>query len=87
VPKYDFHWQLAYELETPLRLPAGSKLVITAHYDNSLKNERLLDHHGHEDSDPAHKPGPEQEVHFRDQTRAGMKCSARLSSTQSTARI
>jgi hypothetical protein len=70
VPKYDFHWQLAYELETPLRLPAGSKLVITAHYDNSLKNERLLDHHGHEDSDPAHKPGPEKEVHFRDQNQS-----------------
>lgn len=70
VPKYDFHWQLAYELETPLRLPAGSKLVITAHYDNSLKNERLLHHHGHEDSDPAHNPGPEKEVHFRDQNQS-----------------
>ena len=44
VPKYDFHWQLAYELDTPLKLPAGSKLVVTAHYDNSLKNKHL--HHG-----------------------------------------
>ena len=38
VPKYDFRWQLAYEPETPLKLPAGSKLVITAHYDNSANN-------------------------------------------------
>ena len=25
VPKYDFHWQLAYELETPLKLPGGQQ--------------------------------------------------------------
>ncbi len=65
VPKYDFHWQLAYELETPLKLPAGSKLIVTAHYDNSLKNDHLL-HHGHGGSDPEHNPGPEKEVHFRE---------------------
>jgi hypothetical protein len=53
VPKYDHRWQLAYELETPLKLPAGSKLVVTAHYDNSLKN--------------MHNPGPDKEVYFRDQ--------------------
>ena len=52
VPKYDFHWQLAYELETPLELPAGSKLVVTAHYDNSANNK--------------YNPGPEKEVYFRD---------------------
>jgi len=64
VPKYDFHWQLAYELETPLKLPAGSKLVVTAHYDNSLKNDHLLHHQGHDAHDPAHNPSPEEEVHF-----------------------
>ena len=36
VPAYDFHWQLAYVLEQPLELPAGSKLIVTAHYDLSL---------------------------------------------------
>jgi len=41
VPKYDFNWQLAYELETPLKLPAGSKLVVTAHYDNSQNNKEV----------------------------------------------
>jgi hypothetical protein len=70
VPKYDFHWQLAYDLETPLKLPAGSKLVITAHYDNSTKNELLLHHHEHEDANPAHNPGPDKEVHFRDQNQS-----------------
>jgi hypothetical protein len=70
VPKYDFHWQLAYDLETPLRLPAGSKLVITAHYDNSLKNEGLLHHHGHGDSNPEHNPGPDKEVYFRAQNQS-----------------
>jgi len=65
VPKYDFHWQLAYDLAQPLKLPAGSKLVVTAHYDNSVKNEHLLHHHGH-GSDAEQTPGPEKEVFFRD---------------------
>jgi hypothetical protein len=38
VRRFDFHWQLAYDLQTPLALPAGSKLVVTAHYDNSPNN-------------------------------------------------
>jgi mono/diheme cytochrome c family protein len=68
VPKYDFHWQLAYELDTPLKLPAGSKLVVTAHYDNSLKNDHLLDHQGRDrrTHDLGHNAGPEKEVHFRE---------------------
>ena len=64
VPKYDFHWQLAYQLDEPLKLPAGSKLVVTAHYDNSLKNEHLMHHHG--GSDAVHNLGPDKEVHFRE---------------------
>jgi hypothetical protein len=52
VPKYDFHWQLAYDLKTPLELPAGSKLVVTAHYDNSVNNKS--------------NPGADKEVHFLD---------------------
>ncbi|MEX2316713.1 MAG: redoxin domain-containing protein [Pirellulales bacterium] len=38
VPKYDFNWQLTYELAKPKLLPAGSKLVCTAYYDNSENN-------------------------------------------------
>jgi hypothetical protein len=70
VPKYDFHWQLAYELETPLHLPAGGKLIVTAHYDNSLKNENLMHHHHHDASDVGHSPGPESEVHFREENQS-----------------
>jgi hypothetical protein len=64
VPKYDFHWQVAYELDKPLKLPAGSKLVVTAHYDNSPKNEHLQHHH--DASDTAHNLGPDKEVYFRE---------------------
>ena len=56
IPKYDFRWQLAYELETPLALPAGSKMVITAHYDNSVNNR--------------FNPAPEKQVYFRAQNQA-----------------
>ena len=56
VPKYDHRWQMAYELETQLKLPAGSKLIVTAHYDNSSKN--------------MHNPDPEKAVYFRDQNQS-----------------
>ena len=65
VPKYEFHWQLAYDLDEPLKLPAGSKLVVTAHYDNSAKNA-ALQHHHHDAGDPANRPGPDKEVYFRE---------------------
>jgi hypothetical protein len=64
VPHYDFHWQLAYDLNQPLKLPAGSKLVVTAHYDNSLKNEHLHHHHGADDTE--HNFGADKEVYFRE---------------------
>ncbi len=38
VPKYDFGWQTDYALAQPLSLPKGSKLHVTAHYDNSSAN-------------------------------------------------
>ena len=38
VPRYDFGWQSNYLLEKPLRLPAGSRIECTAHFDNSTKN-------------------------------------------------
>ena len=36
--KFNFHWQLGYELENPIHVPKGSRLVITAHHDNSQNN-------------------------------------------------
>jgi hypothetical protein len=62
VPHYDFHWQLAYDLETPLKLPAGSKLVVTAHYDNSARNSHLREP-GSEDF--ARNCGPDKLAYFR----------------------
>jgi hypothetical protein len=38
VPKYDFGWQTDYWLASPLSLPKGAKLHVTAHFDNSAAN-------------------------------------------------
>ncbi len=38
VPKYDFNWQLKYELQDPVFVPKGTRLIITFHYDNSQNN-------------------------------------------------
>ncbi len=38
VPQYDFNWQLAYRLPEPLRIPAGSRIEVSAWYDNSSGN-------------------------------------------------
>jgi hypothetical protein len=40
VPKYDFHWQPYYYLETPVALPAGTRLECRATFDNSANNPR-----------------------------------------------
>lgn len=54
VPQYDFNWQSAYRLKSPKRLPAGTRIECTAHYDNSKGN-------------PAN-PDPTKEVRWGDQT-------------------
>jgi hypothetical protein len=54
VPKYDFNWQLYYELETPKRIPAGSKVTVVTLFDNSLKNP--------------YNPSPEKEVYWSEQS-------------------
>ena len=38
VPRFDFDWQLRYELAEPKFLPRGTKLTCVAHFDNSSKN-------------------------------------------------
>ena len=38
VPKFDFNWQINYELAEPLHIPAGSKIAGIGVYDNSLAN-------------------------------------------------
>lgn len=67
VPQYDCHWQLAHDLETPLKLPAGSKLVVAARYDNSLKNKDLTEMSA---KDPARQCGPEKQAYFRNENQS-----------------
>ena len=38
IPRYDFNWQLRYELKEPKLIPRGSEVRITALYDNSIGN-------------------------------------------------
>jgi hypothetical protein len=54
VPKYDFNWQLFYDLEEPLKIPAGSKIVALGHFDNSPNNR--------------YNPAPEKEVFWSEQS-------------------
>jgi hypothetical protein len=54
VPKYDFNWQMGYELEKPIVLPKGTRIECTAHFDNSVNNP--------------HNPDPTKEVKWGDQT-------------------
>lgn len=54
VPRYDFNWQLWYTPEEPIFLPKGSRLVCTAHYDNSADN--------------VYNPDPKATVRFGEQT-------------------
>jgi hypothetical protein len=36
--KFNFHWQLAYEVEEPIKVPKGTRMIVTAHHDNSANN-------------------------------------------------
>ena len=39
VPRYDFNWQLVYRLAQPVLVEKGSRLKVTAHYNNSPNNK------------------------------------------------
>jgi hypothetical protein len=54
VPKYDFNWQLTYWLAEPIHMPKGTKVELTAVYDNSANNK--------------YNPDPNKEVHWGEQT-------------------
>jgi hypothetical protein len=54
VPRFDFNWQIEYELEEPLKIPAGSKILGIGFYDNSPKNKW--------------NPAPEKEVYWSEQS-------------------
>jgi hypothetical protein len=38
VPRYQYQWQFTYQLQTPLRIRAGSTIKAVAQYDNSANN-------------------------------------------------
>lgn len=52
--KYDFNWQLHYELKEPLKIPAGSTLRAVGSYDNSSMNKW--------------NPAPQNEVYWSEQS-------------------
>lgn len=35
---YNFNWQLGYELKTPIKITRGTRMIVTAHHDNSANN-------------------------------------------------
>lgn len=43
VPDYDFNWQTQYTFKAPVFVPKGSRLILTAHYDNSARNRNNPD--------------------------------------------
>ena len=54
VPSYDFNWQTEFELVEPLHIPAGSRLIVEGHYDNSPQNR--------------YNPAPQKEVYWGEQS-------------------
>jgi hypothetical protein len=38
VPRYDFNWQIGYDVRTPIRVARGTRLRVDAHFDNSPAN-------------------------------------------------
>jgi len=54
VPNYSFSWQTVYYLKKQAALPKGTRIVVTAKFDNSLKNK--------------FNPDPQQAVRFGDPT-------------------
>lgn len=54
VPNYSFSWQTVYYLKKPIALPSGTRIVVTAHFDNSTKNK--------------YNPDPSQAVRFGEPT-------------------
>ncbi len=36
--KFNFHWQLGYEVANPIKVTKGTRMLVTAHHDNSANN-------------------------------------------------
>jgi hypothetical protein len=54
LPRYDFNWQYEYMLKTPVKAPAGSKIVTRWTFDNSTRNPQ--------------NPDPKREIRWGEQS-------------------
>jgi Copper type II ascorbate-dependent monooxygenase, C-terminal domain len=54
VPRYDFSWQTMYYFKYPITIPKGTRLMLTARFDNSGRNK--------------YNPDPKQVVRWGDPT-------------------
>jgi hypothetical protein len=54
VPRYDFNWQITYQLKEAKRMPKGTEIEVVAHFDNSTQNK--------------FNPDPTKDVRWGDQT-------------------
>ena len=54
IPRYDFNWQVTYQLAKPKKIPAGTWAVLTGTWDNSARNPG--------------NPDPAKTVHWGDQS-------------------
>jgi len=36
--RFNFNWQLGYEVKKPIKVPRNTKMIVTAHHDNSANN-------------------------------------------------
>ncbi len=43
IPKWDFHWQLAYTLKTPIVVNPGDQLSVSCTWDNTAENQPTID--------------------------------------------
>ena len=43
VPKFEFNWQTVYRLKNPIMIPKGTRIIVTAHFDNSANNKHNPD--------------------------------------------
>jgi hypothetical protein len=43
VPNYDFNWQTVYYPDTPFTIPAGTRVDVVGHWDNSANNKNNPD--------------------------------------------
>ena len=55
VPEYDFNWQTQYDLAVNKLLPAGTRIEMDLHYDNSVEKAEQI---GFNPNRPVHFGGP-----------------------------